>query len=97
MSFPLLLDLFETAELVGFSFSSIRHWTYGHKPAPAGWPATVHVGRNVRYRRADLESWVAGLGGEQPAQQGIRIETVGTAPRRGRGRPRKTGAGGAEK
>lgn len=82
MSLPLLLDLHQAAALVGFSASSVRHWTYGHKPAPAGWPATVHVGRNVRYRRADLEDWVAGLG--TPA-------ATEAALRRGRGRPPKIG------
>lgn len=86
MSFPLLLDLYEAAELVGFSFSAVRHWTYGQKPAPAGWPATVHVGRNVRYRRGDLEAWVAGLGTESSAPE---MALHAEEPRRGRGRPRK--------
>lgn len=89
MSFPLLLDLYEAAALVGFSSSSVRHWTYGHKPAPAGWPATVHVGRNVRYRRADLENWVAGLG--TPAAANQAVGPTESEPRRGRGRPRKLG------
>ena len=94
MSFPLLLDLFEAAELVGFSFSAVRHWTYGQRPAPTGWPKTVHVGRNVRYRRADLEEWVAGLGVQPTTPDELRREPVTTAPRRGRGRPRKTGGAG---
>ena len=89
MSFPLLLDLYEAAALVGFSSSSVRHWTYGHKPAPTGWPAPVHVGRNIRYRRADLENWVAGLG--TPAATQLFADSTEAAPRRGRGRPCKIG------
>lgn len=85
MSFPLLLDLHQAAALVGFSSSSLRHWTYGHKPAPAGWPATVHVGRNVRYRRADLEAWVANLGNQATSPPAAAGEV------RRRGRPRKIG------
>ncbi len=88
MIFPLLLDIAQTADFIGFSYSAVRHWTYGTKPAPAGWPAPLKVGgKSRRYRRSDLEAWVLDLGSSiQPQQH----ETSGKR----RGRPPLKATGG---
>lgn len=57
----LLLDLAEAAGLLGFSYSTIRHWTYERNRTPPGWPAPVRIGRSVRYRRQDLERFIETL------------------------------------
>ncbi len=95
MFFPLLLDLRQTGAFVGFSFSTVRHWTYGTKPAPKGWPRAVKVGnKSLRYLRSDLEAFVANLVVTPvavPAAPLIAIipEPTANVVKRGRGRPRK--------
>jgi hypothetical protein len=88
---PALLDLRQTAGFIGFSYSAVRQWTYGQKPAPAGWPGAVRVSaKATRYRLTDLQRWVEGLGEQQ------KEVTSGPAPRRP-GRPAKLSARGVSK
>ena len=58
---PLLLDAREASMLCGVS---LRSW---HRLVSSGdvpQPVRIGHGRLVRWRRADLEDWVAGLGSE---------------------------------
>lgn len=87
----LLLDIREAADFINFSYSIVRKWTYRQSVPPHGWPAPVKVGKSVRYRRADLENWAAGLPAS-PLHQSVSIqapEINPPRPRRGPGRPRK--------
>lgn len=86
---PALLDLRQAAAFLGFSYSAIRQWTYGQKPAPRGWPSAVRVSaKATRYRLADLQGWVDALGEQK--------QEVTSAPRRP-GRPTKISSRGASK
>lgn len=100
---PLLLALLDVSVLVTVSVSTVRNWAYKRKPAPAGFPAPVKVGRMLRYRTADIENYVASIGGDAMppaaelampcAGQPVQEETVTVVPKRPRGRPRKHGGG----
>lgn len=93
----LLLDLDAAAASLGLARTTLRRWAYQARPAPAGFPLPVRVGRLLRYRAADLAAWVNGLppaheaGQAQPSPS----EATPPAPQRGRGRPRKNPGGGA--
>ena len=58
---PLLLDLESAADAIGIARGTLRRWAYGARPAPAGFPLPVRLGRLLRYRVADLEAWVSSL------------------------------------
>ena len=82
---PVLQDLHQTAAFINFSFSAVRHWTYGSKPAPAGWPSPVKVGnKSIRYRTADLLNWIDGLSAVH-----LRRDPPDQQVKRRPGRPRK--------
>jgi excisionase family DNA binding protein len=75
---PLLLSVAETARLLGLSDQTLRNWSSRNKlPIPS-----VRVGGRRLFRRADVETYVAGLvpPPPDPAPQS-------SCPRRGR--PRK--------
>jgi predicted DNA-binding transcriptional regulator AlpA len=57
----LLLDFAASAAVISIGKTTLRKWAYRAQPAPPGFPAPVRVGRLLRYRLSDLESWVAGL------------------------------------
>ena len=58
-----LLSEKEAAEVLGCGFRTLRNWR-----AKRGGPRFVKVGqRLVRYRRADLEAFIAGDAGEGAA------------------------------
>ena len=46
----LLLDIDDVAKLIKLSPATIENWAYGRKPAPAGFPAPIKVGRLLRYQ-----------------------------------------------
>ena len=51
---PLLLTIKEVAKLVNFSTRKIQRWK------SMGWfPKPIEIGGNVRWRRVDIERWVA--------------------------------------
>lgn len=49
-----LLSVPSAAEVLGVAESTLRNWRADRKDPPA-----VRVGRLVKYRRGDLEEWVA--------------------------------------
>lgn len=53
---PLLLDARAASILCGFSVPTL-HRRHGR----GEFPAAVRIGRCTRWRRADLEAWIAGL------------------------------------
>jgi predicted DNA-binding transcriptional regulator AlpA len=59
----LLLNFEDVARLIRFSPATVENWAYRRKPAPPGFPQAVKIGRILRYRRTDIEGWIAGLGG----------------------------------
>lgn len=88
----LLLSLEEVARLIVFSKATVENWSYRRKPAPRGFPQPIKVGRILRYRRADIERWIAGLGVTAPVTPGTtESDLTSDLPRpkrRARGRPR---------
>ncbi len=98
---PLLLDLESAADAIGIARGTLRRWAYGGRPAPAGFPLPVRLGRLLRYRVADLEAWVSSLIPQVSAScraTSIDHEREAIAPnslhatRRPRGRPKKLAA-----
>lgn len=85
---PLLLDTMRLAEITGFAEQTIRHWANNVRPAPSGWPMPVKIGRNVRYRTADLIAWI-NAGCRPLAAKAESVIEVQLSPKRGRGRPKK--------
>jgi predicted DNA-binding transcriptional regulator AlpA len=82
-----LLTIAQTADRINMSPTTVIHWAYRRRPAPAGFPEPVHINRNLRYVAQDIDDWIEGLrdrGGSRPIMSGI----VTTAARR-RGRRRK--------
>lgn len=94
-----LLTSREVAKQLGFADLTLFHWSYGHRPAPAGFPKPIRVGRQLRYIGEEIDAWIRGLRGDDatsatttacapitaPAAPTL---SVIQAPRRGR--PRKT-------
>lgn len=78
-----LLTCAEVATIIGFAPATVKKWVYGQNTPPADFPAALQVGGRIRYRRADIEIWIAGIPPRmlRPHPQ--------TALPRGRGRPRK--------
>lgn len=79
----LLLIIKDVAALISFSSATVTNWAYGRKPAPPGFPKPVKIGRNLRYRRSDIEAWVASF---RPDPQ--LVEVVPSPPQPSTGRPR---------
>lgn len=86
---PLLLDIRAAADLLGFSYSTIRHWTYRSKQPPAHWPQPVKINASLRYRAADLENWVARIGQPDRATGEDAAMPITQPPPARRGRPRQ--------
>jgi predicted DNA-binding transcriptional regulator AlpA len=86
---PLLLDIRAAADLLGFSYSTIRHWTYRSKQPPAHWPQPVKINAALRYRAADLENWVARIGQPDRATGEDAAMPITQPPPARRGRPRQ--------
>jgi predicted DNA-binding transcriptional regulator AlpA len=86
---PLLLDIRAAADLLGFSYSTIRHWTYRSKRPPAHWPQPVKINTALRYRAADLENWVAHIGQPDRATGEDAATPISQPPPARRGRPRQ--------
>jgi predicted DNA-binding transcriptional regulator AlpA len=53
-----LLTPAEVAERLGVSQKTLANWRSCPSCAPSGSPRFVKVGRQVRYRRSDLERWL---------------------------------------
>jgi predicted DNA-binding transcriptional regulator AlpA len=85
----LLLNFEEVARLIGFSPATIENWAYGRKPAPIGFPEPHKIGRLLKYRRADIERWVDGLGAPLNCADSRHSvsDPVENTTRRTRGRP----------
>jgi predicted DNA-binding transcriptional regulator AlpA len=57
---PELLDEREAAAYIGFSAAYLRADRYrGHVGAHTPGPAYLRLGRTIRYRREDLDAWLA--------------------------------------
>ena len=82
----LLLNFDEVARLIVFSPATVANWAYKRKPAPQGFPPPAKVGRILRYRRSDIEGWIARLGIATSVEpnSGSNNETAPTKRRRGR-------------
>lgn len=83
----LLLNFVEVAELIGFSRATIENWAHRRKPAPAGFPQPLKIGRILKYRRVDIARWVDDLGIPRNFPDSPLTSVVETV-RRPRGRPR---------
>lgn len=79
-----LLKIDEVAAQLGLSPVTIQHWAYGHRSAPANFPAPIRIGRQLRFVDVDVDGWIRGLRGEPSGS----TEPVGQHRRRGR--PRKS-------
>ena len=88
----LLLNFEEVALLIGFKTATIENWAYRRKPAPQGFPRRVKVGRILRYRRVDIENWVAALGEQEETTSEV---SPGHSNKR-RGKPSNSEASAAE-
>jgi predicted DNA-binding transcriptional regulator AlpA len=94
----LLLDFQAVARLIAFSSATIANWAYRRKPAPQGFPQPVKVGRILRYRRGDIEGWIASLGVVEPNLPTADLNWAKTSSgiKRARGRPRLSEGVGRE-
>ena len=92
----LLLDFDEVARLIVFSPATVANWAYRRKPAPQGFPQPIKVGRILRYRRTDIEGWVASLGVTESGLLSVQTNSAGPVSgiKRSRGRPRLSDGGG---
>ena len=75
-----LLTISDIAQRVSFSSATVKHWAYRRRPAPAGFPRPIRVGRSLRWPDADIDAWIASLAGIDETQN------EATKPRRGRPR-----------
>lgn len=89
----LLLDFDEVARLIVFSPATVANWAYRRKPAPQGFPPPVKVGRILRYRRSDIEGWIARLGMATLVEPNSPVNSDSARVKRPRGRPRLCGGG----
>lgn len=88
----LLLDISDVAALIGFSPATIENWAYRRKPSPYGFPHPFKIGRLLKYRRRDINSWIDSLGSDQSSISARKISSEVTSDcsrKRARGRPRK--------
>jgi predicted DNA-binding transcriptional regulator AlpA len=70
-----LLRLAEVSDLLGVPVGTLRHWRY----AGTG-PRSARIGRNIVYRRGDVEQWVAEhFDGENPDDRGRITNDTGVA------------------
>ena len=73
-----LMTIEQLAQRLAMSPKALRQRLWR---APATLPATVRIGKLVRFSAASVEAWIAAQRADAPR------------PERGRGRPRKTAAG----
>lgn len=83
-----LFDIRRVAAAIGFSPATITHWAYRRRPAPNGFPEPIHVGRQLRYIKEEVDTWVASRAAARPGQQ--QNELANTTVSRRRGRPCKS-------
>lgn len=81
-----ILDLHQTAELLGRSLSTVRHWT--RKPPP-NFPQVIRSGSKKYLRAAELERWALGQAAPVIEPQVATVPPPLPALKRGRGRPPK--------
>jgi predicted DNA-binding transcriptional regulator AlpA len=82
------------AGFINFSDATVANWTYGRRPPPAGFPAPIRVGRQLRYIREEVEAWLKERAAARPGQeQATQLKDTATASatpgRRRPGRPKK--------
>lgn len=87
-----LSTILDVSSLTKFSPTTIEHWAYGRRPAPAGFPSPIRAGRQIRYIQEEIDAWIRGRAAARPGNdEDARLKDVTgipTAPaRRGRGRP----------
>jgi len=88
---PLLLDTELLAKITGFAEQTLRHWATNTRQPPPGWPEPVRIGRNVRYRTAEIINWINAGCAEPAKNRSLAIQVASQPLKRGRGRPRKNG------
>jgi predicted DNA-binding transcriptional regulator AlpA len=84
----LFFTIEEVALLLVLSEATVRHWSYGHRPPPKGFPRPIRIGRQLRYVAADLDAWISGI---CTAEATVAPEE--TAKKRGRPRKVKSALG----
>jgi predicted DNA-binding transcriptional regulator AlpA len=52
---PELVDSVEAARLLGISLGTLQNW---RNKKPAGGPPSLKMGRSIRYKRKDIETWL---------------------------------------
>jgi len=78
------------AGFINFSDATVANWTYGRRPPPAGFPAPIRVGRQLRYIREEVEAWLKERAAARPGQEQatqIPITVPVSTARRRPGRP----------
>lgn len=75
-----LLTISDIAQRVSFSAVTVKHWAYRRRPAPAGFPIPIRVGRSLRWPDVEIDAWITSLTGIDQTQD------EPTKPRRGRPR-----------
>ncbi len=87
-----LPDIRRAAAITGFSAGTLRHWIYGARPAPEGFPMPIKVGgKATRWRLIDLQGWIDGLGAGQTQPSPAADADAKAEPKRERGRRRRPG------
>jgi len=92
-----LKTLFDIAFKTQFARATIEHWAYGRRPAPAGFPSPIRVGRHLRYIEEEVDAWITSRAAARPGQeQATQLKDTATASstpgRRRPGRPKKAEA-----
>lgn len=84
-----------TIELVALatclSEVTIRHWAYGHRAPPAGFPKPIRVGRQIRFVEEEFNEWINAIRG---AHDTPKPYVAPSAKRRGRPRKSASSIGG---
>ena len=81
-----LQKISDVAATLGLSDVTLENWSYRRRPAPAGFPSPIRVGRQLRYLQSEIEGWIRAQCGDQPASP----PQAAVAPARRRpGRPRR--------
>jgi predicted DNA-binding transcriptional regulator AlpA len=87
-----LKTLFDIAFKTQFARATIEHWAYGRRPAPAGFPSPIRVGRQLRYIEEEVDAWISSCAASrtgQPVQVDAARVDAAIPARRRPGRPRK--------
>lgn len=86
------MTIFDSAKKICLAERTVENWAYGRRPAPEGFPAPVHVGRQLRYIEAEVDAYIAALAAARLGQPALDLRGTATT-RRPPGRPRKVLAG----